>query len=264
VRINEVEKRAPEGLHAMRVAPNGTAHVAWLDRRGRERGQDLWYARVAGGVVSRNVRIAEDVCECCAPGLALDGAGNPLLAWREGGAKKSREVDATRSTDGGVTFEKAVRVNRDPTKELSCPMSAPALAVSADGAHVALAWKDVREGTPRVWWVLGAALHLDDESAIAPGSLVRNHPSLAAVDGGPFWAAWEEERGGLSLVCARASRDGAVVDVADGKDAAAAFPVVAAGGGLVVVAWEEKAKAGTPHVLVRVLDDSAAGAIPSR
>ncbi len=118
VRVNEVEKKAPEGLHASRVAADGTVHVAWLDLRGRRgKGQDLWYARVVDGKVGSNVRVAEEVCECCAPGLALDGAGNPLLAWREGGEKDSRELFSLRSTDGGATFGKPVRINRTPTKE---------------------------------------------------------------------------------------------------------------------------------------------------
>lgn len=118
VRVNEVEKQAPEGLHATAVARDGTVHVAWLDRRGRgARGQDLWYARVAAGKVGANARIAQDVCECCAPGLALDGAGDPCIVWREGGDATSREILSARSADGGVTFGKAVRVNRAETKE---------------------------------------------------------------------------------------------------------------------------------------------------
>jgi hypothetical protein len=118
VRVNEVEKKAPEALHAMRVASDGTVHVAWLDlRQHTSKGQDLWYARVVDGKVGANVRMAQDVCECCAPGLALDGAGNPFLAWREGGDKASRELLAVRSTDGGVTFSKPVRLNRSETKE---------------------------------------------------------------------------------------------------------------------------------------------------
>jgi hypothetical protein len=117
VRVNEIEKKAPEGLHTMRVAPDGTAHIAWLDLRERASGQDLWYAKVTDGKVGLNVRVAQDVCPCCAPGLALDAAGNPLLAWREGGEKDSRELFSMHSTDGGATFDKPARINRVDTKE---------------------------------------------------------------------------------------------------------------------------------------------------
>lgn len=118
VQVNEAPKNAPEALHWMAVAPNGEAHVAWLDMRSRaERGQDIYYAKVVNGKVGKNAKVASTVCECCAPGLAVDGDGNPFIAWREGGAKDSREVFAVRSTDKGDSFAKPVRVNRVPTKE---------------------------------------------------------------------------------------------------------------------------------------------------
>jgi hypothetical protein len=118
LRVNEVEKKAPEALHAMALAGDGTVHVAWLDLRERAgRGQDLWYARAADGKVGPNVRIAQTICECCAPAVVLDGKGNPVLAWREGGEDESREILAARSTDGGATFGKAARLNPENTKE---------------------------------------------------------------------------------------------------------------------------------------------------
>jgi hypothetical protein len=118
VQVNEVSKKAPEALHWMAVAPGGEVHVAWLDRRSREGpGQDLYYAKVVNGQVGKNVPIARTVCECCAPGLAVDGDGHPLVAWREGGDKPSREVFARRSTDWGASFGGPVQVNRVPTKE---------------------------------------------------------------------------------------------------------------------------------------------------
>src|SRR5262249_8279928 len=83
LRVNEVTRQAPEALHWLAVAPDGTAHVAWLDRRDRtgRPGQDIYYARVTGGKVEKNAPVAREVCECCAPGLAVDGRGQPLTAY---------------------------------------------------------------------------------------------------------------------------------------------------------------------------------------
>jgi hypothetical protein len=118
VRVNEVAKKAPESLHWLAVTPAGEAHVAWLDRRDREGpGQDVFYAKVVDGRVGKNVQVASTVCECCAPGLAVDESGNGLVAFREGGQKSSRELFAVRSADHGRTFSNPVQINGSPTQE---------------------------------------------------------------------------------------------------------------------------------------------------
>ena len=96
VQVNEVAKKAPEALHWMAVAPSGEAHVAWLDMRSRDQsGQDIYYARLADGKVGQNHKVASTVCECCAPGVAVDANGNPFLTFREGGRQaKSRNLRA--------------------------------------------------------------------------------------------------------------------------------------------------------------------------
>ncbi len=114
IQVNEVSKKAPESLHWMAVAPDGIAHVAWLDNRRGGREQRVFYSRVAGEKPGANVALTEAVCECCAPGLAVDGKGNPVLVVR-GWAKRNREVIVTRSTDGGRTFPPAKRVNAGET-----------------------------------------------------------------------------------------------------------------------------------------------------
>ena len=117
-RVNEVPKKASESLHWMAVSPTGDAHVAWLDRRSRHgRGQDIYYAKISGGLVGENIKIASTVCECCAPGLAVDGDSNPFVAFREGGEKPSREIYATHSQDKGRSFSQPMQVNRINSKE---------------------------------------------------------------------------------------------------------------------------------------------------
>ncbi|MBI2479741.1 MAG: exo-alpha-sialidase [Planctomycetia bacterium] len=116
--VNEVAKKAPEALHWMTVAPNGVAHVAWLDMRDREKsGQDIYYTTVVAGEVGANVRIATTVCECCAPGMTVDAAGNPLIAFREGGSNPSREIFMRWSTDGGRSFGDVMQINKQKTLE---------------------------------------------------------------------------------------------------------------------------------------------------
>ncbi len=118
LQVNEVSKKAPEALHWMSAAPSGEVHVAWLDRRDRTGpGQDIYFATVANGRVGKNIKVATTVCECCAPGLAVDAAGNPFLAFREGDKKPSREILAIRSTDRGASFGKPVQINSRQSME---------------------------------------------------------------------------------------------------------------------------------------------------
>ena len=117
VQVNDAPKKAPEALHWMTASSNGDVHVAWLDLRQREKGQDLFYAKVTdqGKKVSRNVPVAGPLCECCAPGMAVDGKGNPMLFWREGG-KTNRALFLAMSTNGGSSFAKTARVNQGESK----------------------------------------------------------------------------------------------------------------------------------------------------
>jgi hypothetical protein len=116
VQINEKAGTAPESLHAMSVAPSGEVHVAWLDMRDRKEGQDLYYAKVAGGKPGKNLKLAATLCPCCAPGIAIDGAGNPAVAWRDGGPMESRPVWIAASKDGGKSFRAPARVHQGETK----------------------------------------------------------------------------------------------------------------------------------------------------
>jgi hypothetical protein len=142
-------------------------------------------------------------------------------------------------------------------------MSAPAVAVTHDGKKFAAAWKDVREGGPRVWWAF--SLESSDSSAprFPPDTAIasepkgmRDHPSLAADESGAFWAAWEESRDAKAGVRARSSAArAAALDLADAPQGKPAFPVIACGDGLTVVAWEEAPRSGAGRVLVRVVED---------
>ncbi len=137
-------------------------------------------------------------------------------------------------------------------------MSAPAVAVSLDGKRFAAAWKDVREGAPRVWWAFAPEPRFGKDAPIAdePRS-DRDHPSLAATDGGEFWAAWEEGRGAAAGIRARSSAPKATArDVGDASKGRPSFPVIACGAGLTGVAWEETPKSGPSRVLFRVVEDA--------
>lgn len=108
VRINEEPKKAAEALHWMAVDAEGIAHVAWLDFRD-DKINCLWYTRVKGEKPEKNRKLTGAVCECCAPGMALDAKGNPFIVVRER-SERDRGVLLLVSRNGGKSFEKAAPV----------------------------------------------------------------------------------------------------------------------------------------------------------
>ncbi|MCC6421735.1 MAG: exo-alpha-sialidase [Gemmataceae bacterium] len=253
LRVNEVPRQAPEALHWLAVAPDGTAHVAWLDRRDRaeQPGQDLYYAKVVGGQVGKNVPIASAVCECCAPGLAVDARGNPFAAYREGDTRDSREIFGL---PPGAPFARAVRLNRANSNETSCPMSAPAAALSADGKTFAAAWMDKRTGEPNVYWtVADGPVFTRDKLLHDREKGKQDHPALAIDANGTVWAVWEDARTGRQRIRLRtsavSSSDREVSDAADGE---AGYPSIAANAGLTAVVYEAR-QGGRDRVVFRLV-----------
>lgn len=246
LQVNEVSKQAPEALHWMVVAPGGETHIAWLDMRARqEHGQDIYYSRLIDGKLTANQRVASTVCECCAPGLAVDPLGNPLLAYREGGSKPSREIFTRRSTDGGRHFTDAIQVNRTNTREETCPMSAPAVAVSVDGKRTAIAWKDIRTGEPNVYWSVSEQAPFGEERLVHESTEgIQNHPSLTFDKAGRVWVAWDDRRDKLQQVWVRASAPAGGMEkgiaISDASESPAGYPVIAAGERFVAIVYESK------------------------
>jgi hypothetical protein len=234
VRVNDAPGKAPEALHWLAVAADGTAHLAWLDLRGRRNGQDLYYARVAGGHVGPNTRLAETLCECCAPGLCVDHGGNPLAVFREGGQNANRKILLIASRDGGTTWGQPQRVNTVETRVSICPMDAPAIA-AIDAKVFSLAWMDMRDGPNRraIHWVASKNGELGTEQPLASraaASSTQGHPSLCYDSAGELHAAWEEASDGNKVrVCYRRGASGAVVPVSAEDEGKAEFPSLACG-----------------------------------
>jgi hypothetical protein len=137
-------------------------------------------------------------------------------------------------------------------------MSAPAVAVTPDGKRFAAAWKDVREGSPRVWWALADTPSFAKEASISDAADVAcDHPSLAVDARGVFWAAWEEGQGADARICVRTSAaDGAAREISERGDGPPGYPVMAVGADLVVAAWEMTVPGAPARVWFRVLEDT--------
>lgn len=244
VQVNDAPKKAPEALHWLAAAPNGDVFAVWLDLRQREKGQDLAYARISeqGRKIGKNGLLPGPLCECCAPGLAVDPKGNPMVLYREGG-KANRSIFLGMSSNGGASFAKVNRINQGETKIDACPMDAPQVAVSRDGSKIAAAWMDFRAGSNvrHVQWSVGGGGRIPPETSASDESRGgQGHPSLAFDADGIVWCAWEDTRRGINAqgIFAADWKTKKNIAVSLENEGKCGYPTLAFGGGTLGVIYE--------------------------
>ncbi|WP_407170188.1 exo-alpha-sialidase [Bradyrhizobium sp. ORS 111] len=132
-------------FEAIGIDPSGTVFVAWLDKRNRVPAQQsgqkydgagLFFATSgdAGASYSAARLAADNTCECCRLGLAFDGAGHPVVVFRnifEGGVRDHAIVTFTDLATPGEVH----RVSRDDWQIAACPHHGPSLTISPEGTY---------------------------------------------------------------------------------------------------------------------------------
>jgi hypothetical protein len=255
VQINDATKKAPESLHWLAAGPNGEVFAAWLDLRNREKGQDLAYVKISdqGRKISKNGILPGPLCECCAPGLAVDAKGNPMVIYREGG-KANRSIFLGVSTNGGSSFSKVNRINTGETKIDACPMDAPQVAVSRDGTKIATAWMDFRTGSAsrHVQWTIGSGGKFGPEVSTSDAEKGgQGHPSLVFDAANVAWCAWEDSRRGLNAqaIYAADAKSKKNIPISAENEGKCGYPTLANAGGVMGVVYESGS-----NVAFRLLD----------
>lgn len=119
-------------------------------------------------------------------------------------------------------------------------MSAPAVAVSTKHKKFAIAWKDMRQKEPNIYWSISDNPKFKGEEMVhssAKGE--QDHPSLAIDRSGNVWVAWEDTRTGKRAIRIRSDReDGVELAITGPADKPASYPVVASSGDTTAVVFE--------------------------
>lgn len=238
-KINEAAGSASLSVHAAACGP-GELHVAWADTN-----RSLLYCKMdaAGKRVGKIVPITGFYCEACPPGLAVDPAGNPTVAWRDlpKDSKASRQVFLSRSTDGGKSFATTTQINSLDSGLTECPQDAPAAAFSADGKLFAAAWMDRRDvdRDADIYWVFGPPGKLSpDTDCLDDRRYQQRRPTVAVDADGSVWCAWEDSRLSSQRIFFTNSKNDANIPLGDAKEGATSAPSLAASGPRVAVAYQ--------------------------
>jgi hypothetical protein len=228
----------------------------------------LYLARVTGAGVQPERRVTTGVCYCCKTAIAAARDGSILAAWRHVYPGNIRDIAFARASDG-QSFSPSVR-SVDQWQLDGCPDDGPAIAIDGE-RRTHMVWPTVvKDAEPTM--ALFYAMSLDGKSFTARVGLpidgVAHHPQIAVARGGSLVAAWDELKDGtrhVALARGAVDADGRVRFVREriagtGPDV---YPVVAAAGGAVVVAWSSGAGDGSIVRVARV-DSGRSAATNSR
>ena len=265
MRVNDVSGTA--GLFGANVAldrQNG-AHVVWFDNRDGD--YDIYFARESDRDegLTPAIRINDDKDNPVEadvfggdepdglagpafqtlPSLAVDRNGAIYVAWQDY-RRNQADIYFAKSTDGGKTFSRNLRVNDDIGR---AGQLYPSLAVDARGV-LYLAWHDFRKGNQDIYFsrsidgghTFSRNIRVNDD----PGTDGQFNPSLAVDAQGTVYLAWHDLREGQADIYFSASRDGGETfgpnrRLNDDRGETYQFhPSLGAGRkGTVAVAWED-------------------------
>ena len=244
-KINDAAGSANLSVHAAAAGP-GELHVVWPDA-----GKSLLYCKMdaAGKRAGKIVTLTGFYCESCPPGLAVDPAGNPTVAWRDApkDPKANRQIFLSRSGDAGKSFATTTQLNSLDSGLTECPQDAPAAAFSADGKLFAAAWMDRRDvdRDADIYWVFGPPGKLSqDTDCLDDRRYQQRRPTVAIDADGAVWCAWEDSRQSVQRIFFTNSKIDANIPLGDVKESPASAPSLAACGARIAVAYQSAKDVG--------------------
>jgi len=186
------------------VSPRGDVVVAWIDKRDLEaaaarqqayEGAAIYYttSRDDGRSFGPNLKLKDNVCECCRLALGFDAASAPILLWRDILPGGVRDHSLARLAGSPPSL---VRATFDDWRINACPHHGPSLAIAADGA-AHLAWFS-GDGAAKggVFYARSADGGSSFGKAIRLGDVdSASHPSVLTCDRRVL-VAWKESGGG--------------------------------------------------------------------
>ncbi|HIA14932.1 MAG TPA: exo-alpha-sialidase [Nitrospirales bacterium] len=178
------------------LGPKGAIYVAWQDYRRSQ--ADIYFSKSMDGgrTFDRNVKVTDEFGSAgqLYPSMAVSPDGTISLAWHDH-RKGNADIFFARSTDGGESFSRNLKVSDDET---DTHQFSPSLAVDQQG-HIYIAWHDLRNNSqPDIYFgksvdggqSFGPNVQVSDD----PSGAFQFHPSIAVMPSGMIGVVWEDKR----------------------------------------------------------------------
>ncbi|MCU0223412.1 MAG: glycoside hydrolase [Acidobacteria bacterium] len=141
-------------IDTSRTATDGFVYVAWADSRNGDADILLSRSTDGGTTWSPPLRVNDDPVgngrDQFFPWMAVDGEGKVHLMWhdrREDAADDLFHVFVATSRDGGVTFDRNVKVTDVASRSSLTNFLGDYSAIAAGGGKIVPLWSDLRAGT---------------------------------------------------------------------------------------------------------------------
>ena len=217
------------------AGPGGRLHAVWFDDR--DGSYEIYAKRSTdrGTTWEADTRLTNNAADQYHPAVAAADSMVHVVWWDERNGLNS-EIYYKRSTDSGVTWGEDTRLTNDTAKS-----HYPSIAAAHDTVH--LVWWDERTG----WDIYykrsadaGTTWTADVPLTATPG--LSMWPSVAVADGSVH-VVWFDDRDGNQEIYYKRSTDGGANWGEDKRlttaDFYSEYPVVAASGSVVHVAWSD-------------------------
>jgi hypothetical protein len=241
-------------FQALYAGHDGTLYASWLDGRTGKSTVFMTRSTDGGQTWSPNLRVSNgEACPCCRTTMASAPDGTLYLAWRRVFPGNVRDIVVARSTDHGASWQEPVRAHADDWVFDGCPHAGPSLQVDGAG-RVHIAWWTGKQGAAGVWYArsddgartFGTPVPLGVAEFSKPA-----HVQLALGGKDRLIAAWDDGTLATPRIVVRTSKDGGTTwsPTATLSDSGkvAGFPVIAAHGERMAVAWSQQRSAAPEH-----------------
>ena len=211
-RVNE-DRPISHSFEGLRVMPDGTVIVAWIDSRAGASTANTYLARIIerGSRVEAAQKLDDgETCVCCRVDVAAGPRETVAVAWRKVFPGSIRDMVVGVSRDGARSFTPAGLVHADRWKINACPHRGGSLAMDGRG-RVYLAWyTETADGQPRMLFAASSdALKFSPPSRLnTAAGYIPDQVRLAADQTGRVVIVWEEATAVRRRVLLRYSIDG--------------------------------------------------------